>query len=480
MTSKRFLFTSESVTEGHPDKVCDQISDAILDAFLMQDPKSRVAAETSITTGMVLVSGEITSECYVDIPSIVRNTVKEIGYTKAKGGGFDYRTCAVLTSIDEQSPDIAGGVNVALEARDNTSAIDTGAGDQGIMFGFACNETPELMPLPISLSHKLAYRLAEIRKQKLVNYLRPDGKTQVTVEYVDNKPSRIDAVVISTQHDPAINGIEDNNKVQAIIKEDMIKHVIEPVFQNYEIKHDTLPWNIYFMKKQVQLRKQIEKYITKFRTHEMQNNRFIPGKSMVQYAGAIYDEHELIAMTNTMLDGWFGLGIQGELFEKELATYVGVKKAYLTNSGSSADLLAFSSLMSYQFPEGLRPGDEVITPACTFPTAVSALVLTGLVPVFVDIDLTTLNSNVDAIAQAITKKTKAIFLVHMLGNPNNMDVIMKLAKEHNLFVIEDNCDALGSTFDGRKTGTFGIIGTESFYPAHHMTTAGEGGAVLHV
>lgn len=238
MTSKRFLFTSESVTEGHPDKVCDQISDAILDAFLMKDPKSRVAAETSITTGMVLVAGEITSECYVDIPSVVRNTVKEIGYTKAKGGGFDYRTCAVLTSIDEQSPDIAGGVNIALEARDSASAADTGAGDQGIMFGFACNETPELMPLPISLSHKLAYRLAEIRKQRVVDYLRPDGKTQVTVEYVDNKPSRIDAIVISTQHDPSINGIEDNDKVQQIIKDDMIKHVVEPVFANYTIKPD--------------------------------------------------------------------------------------------------------------------------------------------------------------------------------------------------------------------------------------------------
>ncbi len=238
MTSKRFLFTSESVTEGHPDKVCDQISDAILDAFLMKDPKSRVAAETSITTGMVLVAGEITSDCYVDISSVVRNTVKEIGYTKSKGGGFDYRTCAVLTSLDEQSPDIAGGVNVALEAREVNHEADTGAGDQGIMFGFACNETPELMPLPISLSHKLAYRLAEVRKQKLVNYLRPDGKTQVTVEYLDNKPARIDAIVISTQHDPEINGTEDNAQVQAIIRNDMIKLVVEPVFENYEIKPD--------------------------------------------------------------------------------------------------------------------------------------------------------------------------------------------------------------------------------------------------
>lgn len=238
MTSKRFLFTSESVTEGHPDKVCDQISDAILDAFLTKDPKARVAAETSITTGMVLVAGEITANCYVDIPSVVRNTVKEIGYTKAKGGGFDHRTCAVLTSIDEQSVDIAGGVNVALEARDLSAPSDTGAGDQGIMFGFACNETPELMPLPISLSHRLAIRLAEVRKQKLLTYLRPDGKTQVTVEYVDNKPVRIDTIVISTQHDEEINGTTDNTTIQNIIREDLIKHVVEPVMQEYEIKTD--------------------------------------------------------------------------------------------------------------------------------------------------------------------------------------------------------------------------------------------------
>ncbi len=238
MTSKRFLFTSESVTEGHPDKVCDQISDAILDAFLTKDPKARVAAETSVTTGMVLVTGEISSTCYVDIPSVVRNTVKEIGYTKSKGGGFDYRTCAVLTSIDEQSPDIAGGVNIALEARDIDAPSDTGAGDQGIMFGFACNETPELMPLPISLSHKLAYRLAEVRKEKLLTYLRPDGKTQVTVEYVDNKPVRIDTIVISTQHDDEINNSKDNKIIQGIIKDDLIKHVVEPVFKTYEIKPD--------------------------------------------------------------------------------------------------------------------------------------------------------------------------------------------------------------------------------------------------
>ena len=244
MTSKRFLFTSESVTEGHPDKVCDQISDAILDEFLTKDPSSRVAAETTVTTGMALVCGEITSDCYVDIPAVVRNTIKNIGYAGAEGGGFDYKNCAVLTSIDEQSSDIAGGVNKALESRsDNsdTSASETenvGAGDQGIMFGFACDETPELMPLPISLAHRLAYRLAQVRKNGSLGYLRPDGKSQVTVEYVDGRPSRIDTIVLSTQHDPEIKGVSDNKEVQEIIRQDLIEKVINPVFENDAIKPD--------------------------------------------------------------------------------------------------------------------------------------------------------------------------------------------------------------------------------------------------
>ena len=244
MTLKNFLFTSESVTEGHPDKVCDQISDAILDEFLTKDPKSRVAAETTVTTGMALVCGEITSNCYVDIPTVVRNTIKAIGYNGEEGGGFDYKTCAVLTSIDEQSSDIAGGVNKALEARDdnaNTSkdeTLDIGAGDQGIMFGYACNETKELMPLPIALAHKLAYTLAEVRKQHLVDYLRPDGKSQVTVEYRDGKPYRIDTIVISTQHDPVVKGETDNQKIQNIIRNDMINIVIKHVFKDYDIKPD--------------------------------------------------------------------------------------------------------------------------------------------------------------------------------------------------------------------------------------------------
>lgn len=225
MTQRR-LFTSESVTEGHPDKICDQISDAILDAILAEDPNARVACETSVTTGLVLVAGEITTSTYVDIPKVVRSTIKEIGYTRAKYG-FDSETSAVLTAIDEQSVDIAMGVDQALEAREGSmtdSDIEAiGAGDQGLMFGYACNETPELMPLPISLAHKLSRRLAEVRKDETLNYLRPDGKTQVTVEYDENNnPVRIDTIVISTQHHPEVT----LEQIQQDLKEVVIKPIV--------------------------------------------------------------------------------------------------------------------------------------------------------------------------------------------------------------------------------------------------------------
>jgi len=221
----RHLFTSESVTEGHPDKICDQISDAVLDAFLEADPNSRVACEVSVATGLVLVIGEISSKAdYIDISAIARRTIKEIGYTRAKYG-FDSSTCAVLTSLNEQSPDIAQGVNAALESRDGKDIQkeneDIGAGDQGLMFGFATNETPELMPLPIALSHRIARRLSEVRKDGTLDYLRPDGKTQVTIEYVDDKPMRVDTIVVSTQHAEEIT-LEQ-------IQKDVMELVIKPV-----------------------------------------------------------------------------------------------------------------------------------------------------------------------------------------------------------------------------------------------------------
>nr|ABG02285.1 S-adenosylmethionine synthetase [Bacillus thuringiensis] len=236
MTKKRPLFTSESVTEGHPDKICDQISDSILDAILSKDANARVACETTVTTGLVLVAGEITTSTYVDIPKIVRETIQGIGYTRAKYG-FDAETCAVLTSIDEQSADIAMGVDQALEAREGQvtdAEIEAiGAGDQGLMFGFACNETQELMPLPISLAHKLARRLTEVRKDDTLSYLRPDGKTQVTVEYDENgKPVRVDTIVISTQHHPDVTWEE----IDRDLKEHVIKAVVPAELMDGETK----------------------------------------------------------------------------------------------------------------------------------------------------------------------------------------------------------------------------------------------------
>ena len=219
---KKVLFTSESVTEGHPDKISDKISDAILDAILRQDPNSRVACETFCTTGLVSVMGEITTEAYVDIQTIVRDTVREIGYTRAKFG-FDCDSCAVISSIHEQSPDIAMGVDKSFEAKEgtDTDGLDTGAGDQGLMFGYACDETPELMPLPISLAHKLAKQLTAVRKDGTLEYLRPDGKTQVTVEYHDDVPVRVDTIVVSSQHSDQVT-LEQ-------IRADVIKHVIDPI-----------------------------------------------------------------------------------------------------------------------------------------------------------------------------------------------------------------------------------------------------------
>ena len=228
----RHFFTSESVTEGHPDKICDQVSDAILDEILKHDPQARVACETTTTTGMIMVMGEITTDTYVDIAQIARDTVEEIGYNRAKFG-FDATTCGVLTAIHAQSPDIAMGVDKALEQKTGSSEDNdqTGAGDQGMMFGYACDETPELMPLPISLAHKLAMRLTEVRKNGTLSYLRPDGKTQVTIEYEEDKPVRVDTIVISTQHDPDVT--------LETIRKDLIEHVVRPVVDGALIDENT-------------------------------------------------------------------------------------------------------------------------------------------------------------------------------------------------------------------------------------------------
>ena len=223
MPKKDYFFTSESVTEGHPDKIADQISDSILDAIIAQDPVARVACETLVTTGLAFVAGEISTSCYVHIPDIVRETIKNIGYTRAKYG-FDYETCSVITSIDQQSGDIAMGVDTG------------GAGDQGLMFGFACNETPELMPMPIMLAHKIAMRLSEVRKQDLLGYLRPDGKTQVTIEYKDGKPFRIDTIVVSSQHSPDVHMKE--------MREDIIEKVIKPVVPHELLDEETVKYYI--------------------------------------------------------------------------------------------------------------------------------------------------------------------------------------------------------------------------------------------
>ena len=237
--ARRYLFTSESVTEGHPDKICDQISDTILDALLTQDPMSRVAAEVVVNTGLVLITGEITSKAKVNYIDITRQKIAEIGYNGVDNG-FCANSCSVLVALDDQSPDIAQGVNMAQEARELSSdELDgIGAGDQGIMFGFACNETPELMPMPISLAHRISRKLAAVRKTGQLPYLRPDGKTQVTVAYEDNRPIGIDTILVSTQHASEIGSITDNEEIQAKIKADLWESVVQPVFADIAVKPD--------------------------------------------------------------------------------------------------------------------------------------------------------------------------------------------------------------------------------------------------
>jgi S-adenosylmethionine synthetase len=239
--SQRYLFTSESVTEGHPDKICDQISDTILDALLAQDPASRVAAEVVVNTGLVLITGEITSKAQVNFVDLARQKIAEIGYTNADNG-FSASSCAVMVALDKQSPDIAQGVNAAHETREQMSdqALDAiGAGDQGIMFGFACNETPELMPLPISLAHRIARKLAAVRKTGQLPYLRPDGKTQVTVAYEKGRPVGIDTILVSTQHAATLGDITDEAAIQAKIKADLWSMVVLPIFSDLEIQPDS-------------------------------------------------------------------------------------------------------------------------------------------------------------------------------------------------------------------------------------------------
>ncbi|MCC5897782.1 MAG: methionine adenosyltransferase [Phormidium sp. BM_Day4_Bin.17] len=238
--SRRYLFTSESVTEGHPDKICDRISDSILDALLAQDPKSRVAAEVVVNTGLVLITGEVSTQAKVDYVKLAREKIAEIGYTDAENG-FSANSCSVLVALDEQSPDIAQGVDAAQERREQASDAEldaVGAGDQGLMFGFACNETPELMPLPISLAHRLSRRLTQVRKSGDLPYLRPDGKTQVTVIYEDGKPVGIDTILISTQHTASIDGISDEKAVRDRIQQDLWTHVVQPVFGEMTVQPD--------------------------------------------------------------------------------------------------------------------------------------------------------------------------------------------------------------------------------------------------